>query len=316
MTICNASMHRVVVLLASLAPSAAAAAWRQSPLDLDAIRDAAQTRVSLTEDGVARIGWLREEVDVVVDGASLPPPAGLGSWAGFTPTPDGEVMVMGDIVLFEDEIAPAMDAAFAHGLDVTALHNHFVFARPPVYFMHIGGTGDEASLAAGVRAMWDAAKAVRRRHPEPRSAVSERERAPSQPIDPDSLRAILPGEPSVNGGVVKFTFGRTATMRGVNLGASMGVATWAAFSGGQKHATVDGDFAMTAEEVQPIMRSLRRHDIQIVALHNHMIGEDTPMYFLHFWGVGDAEDLDRGVRAARAAQRAAAEETVDDAPGQ
>jgi hypothetical protein len=208
-------------------------------------------------------------------------------------------MVMGDTVVFEDEITPAMDAAFAHGLEVTALHNHFIFDRPPVYFMHIGGHGENAEeLARGVRAVWDAIKTVRKKAPTPA------ERFPGEPpkITGDypvsALQNILGAKGLSNGDVLKFTFGRTASMRGASFGASMGVATWAAFTGNKERAVVDGDFAMTADEVQPVMRALRNAGIHVVALHNHMIGETPPYYFLHYWGKGDPTELGRGIRNA------------------
>ena len=117
------------------------------------IFEASHSEVTMTDDGVARIGWTRADVPVMVDGMRLDPPAGLGSWAAFKPV-DGGVMVMGDTVVFEDEITAAMDAALANGLTVTALHNHFIFDDPPVYFMHIGGHGETAKMAAGVKAVW------------------------------------------------------------------------------------------------------------------------------------------------------------------
>ena len=273
-------------------------------LDDKAIGQAAGTQATAKPDGVVRIGWKRDDVPVTVDGMKFPPPAGLGSWAAFKALPEGGVMVMGDTVVFEDEITPAMDAAFAHGLDITALHNHFVFDRPPVYFMHIGGHGRNAeSLAEGVKAMWDAIKQVRKKHPVPQ------ERFPGDVPDitgkynTKTLEKILDAEGSLNGQVLKFTFGRSARMHGVEFGASMGLSTWAAFSGNEKQAVVDGDFAMTADETQPVMRTLRQAGIHIVALHNHMTGETPSYYFLHYWGKGKPEDLAKAIRAALETQR-------------
>jgi hypothetical protein len=129
-------------------------------LDADSISAAAKTKATTTPDGVVRLGWARTDVAVKVDGMSLKPFAGLGSWAAFTVAPHG-AMVMGDTVVFQDEVTPAMDAAFAGGLEVTALHNHFFYDEPKVYFMHIGGRGEPEKLAAGVKAVWDAIKKVR-----------------------------------------------------------------------------------------------------------------------------------------------------------
>lgn len=268
-------------------------------LDARAIGRAAAVEATVKDDGVVRIGWSRDDVSVTVDGMPFPRAAGLGSWAAFKALPDGSVMVMGDCVVFEDEITPAMDAAFAHGLNVTALHNHFIFDRPPVYYMHIGGHGeDAAALAKGARAVWDAIKAVRAADPTPANQFSGRVPDKTGELDIAALRAILGTEPSVKDGVVKFSFGREATMHNTTIGASMGIATWAAFIGNAQYAVVDGDFAMTAEEVQPVMHALRNAGIHIVALHNHMLGGNPFYYFLHYWGKGNPEALARGVQAA------------------
>jgi hypothetical protein len=268
-------------------------------LDTEAIGRAAGTEAAVTADGVVRIGWSRDDVPVTIDGVAFPPAAGLGSWAAFKALPGGKVMVMGDTVVFADEITPAMDAAFAYGLEITALHNHFVFDRPPAFFMHVGGYGnDAAKLASGVRAMWDAIRHVReeRKRPADRSSAELPEGTGN--YDLPALETILGTEGSMNGPVLKFTFERTASMHGVDFGASMGLSTWAAFYGNADHAVVDGDFAMTADEVQPVMHTLRAAGIHIVALHNHMIGDAPPYYFLHYWGNGAPQELARGLRAA------------------
>lgn len=273
-------------------------------LDAEAIAKAAGTEASVAADDVVRIGWSRSEVPVVVDGLEFPPAAGLGSWAAFKALPSGGVMVMGDTVVFEDEITPAMDAAFAHGLEVTALHNHFVFDRPPAYFMHIGGHGESAeALAQGVKAMWDAIRSVRKKQPMPGERFAGKVPEVTGQYEVSALEKILGETGSLNGDVLKFTFGRTASMHGVSFGASMGLSTWAAFSGNADYAVVDGDFAMTGDEVQPVMHALRDSGIHIVALHNHMIGETPPFYFLHYWGKGDPKKLAQGIRAALDTQK-------------
>jgi hypothetical protein len=192
-----------------------------------------------------------------------------------------------------------MDAAFAHGLEITALHNHFVFDRPPAFFMHIGGHGNDAvKLASGVHAMWNAIRRVRdkRETPADRSPAGQPEVTGN--YDLPTLESILRTEGSMNGPVLKFTFERKASTHNVDFGASMGLSTWAAFSGNAEHVVVDGDFAMTADEVQPVMHALRAAGIHVVALHNHMIGESPPFYFLHYWGNGAPQELARGLRAA------------------
>lgn len=211
-------------------------------------------------------------------------------------------MVMGDTVVFEDEITPAMDAAIANGLTVTALHNHFVFDDPPVYFMHLGGQGDAARLAAGVKAVWDAIKGVRKEAPMPKRSFGGSTPDADGVVDVASLVEILGTEPVVKDGVVKFTFGRQGRMHGIEIGGSMGLSTWAAFSGTDNLAAVDGDFIMTESEVQSVLRALRARGIHIVALHNHMIGGEPAFYFLHYWGVGPANELTSAVQEARDAQ--------------
>lgn len=271
----------------------------QSRLDALAIGDAAGTEALTAPDGVVRVGWSRDDVPVAIDGLRFPAAAGLGSWAAFKALPDGSTAVMGDTVVFEDEITPAMDAAFAHGLEVSALHNHFTFDRPPVYFMHIGGHADDAvALATGVRAMWDAIRQVREARPMPGERTSSKLPEITGKYDQATLESILGQEGSPSGPVLKFTFARTAEMHGAKFSASMGVSTWAAFSGNPAHVVVDGDFAMTADEVPLVMRTLRDAGIHIVALHNHMIGESPGYYFLHYWGNGDPTELARGIRKA------------------
>jgi hypothetical protein len=273
-------------------------------LDAERIGAASGTKATTTPDGVVRIAWARKDVPVKVDGMPLKPFAGLGSWAAFTRAPHG-AMVMGDTVVFQDEVTPAMDAAFANGLEVSGLHNHFFYDEPKVYFMHIGGMGDPEKLAAGVKAVWDAIKKMRAAEPTPSVAFPEIGPEADE-IEPKLVEDILGHKAQTQDGVVKMTIGREGTMHEVKVGGSMGLTTWMAFSGGHAHAVVDGDFIMSAAEVQPVLRALRKADIHIVALHNHMVGEQPPFYFTHFWGKGPAKELAQGLRSALDAQKAAA----------
>jgi hypothetical protein len=295
----------VAFLLATiaLAPSEPALGQDHSRLDTERIGTAAATKATTTDDGVVRIAWARNDVPVKVDGMPLKPFAGLGSWAAFTTAPHG-AMVMSDTVVFADEVSPAMDAAFANGLEVTALHNHFFYDEPKVYFMHIGGQGDPEQLAAAVKQVWDAIKRVRSE----RAAPSDRFRGDvprGGTIDPAPIERIVGHKAQLQDGVAKITIGREGRMHRTKIGGSMGLTTWAAFSGGSERAAVDGDFIMTAREVQPVLRALREAGINVVALHNHMIGEEPAFFFTHFWGKGTAEELAKGVRAALDAQAGA-----------
>jgi hypothetical protein len=300
----NNSMRRLVFLGSSgmvvtvLALFAFAKAENQ--LDSDKIAAAAATKTTV-KDGVVRIAWARDDVAVTVDGMPLKPFAGLGSWAAFTPAPHG-AMVMGDTVVFQDEVTPAMDAAFAGGLEVSALHNHFFFDEPKVYFMHIGGRGEPEKLAAAVKGVWDAIKKVRAEHSMPATRFAG-ETPKAGAIDAATIDKILGQKSETQNGVVKVTIGREGTMHNVKIGGTMGLTTWAAFSGSDELAAVDGDFIMTAKEVRPVLRALRKAGIHIVALHNHMIGEKPAFFFTHFWGKGSAQDLANGLKSALEVQR-------------
>jgi hypothetical protein len=271
-------------------------------LDAEKIGQAAGTKATTTPDGVVRIGWPRTDVAVKIDGMPLKPVAGLGSWAAFTPTKHG-AMVMGDTVVFQDEVTPAMDTAFAAGLEVTALHNHFFYDEPKVYFMHIGGTGEPEKLAAGVKSVWDVIKQVRAKAPQPATRFPG-DVPKAGTITAERIEKILDTRSDSQDGVVKVTIGRDGTMHGVKVGGSMGLTTWAAFSGSDELAAVDGDFIMTAEEIQPVLRALRKAGFHVVALHNHMVGEQPAFYFAHFWGKGSTEELSRGLKSTLNAQAA------------
>src|SRR4051812_16153154 len=187
-------------------------AFAENELDPDRIAAASGAKATTTPDGIVRIGWARDDVKVNVDGVQLKPFAGLGSWAAFTRAPHG-AMVMGDTVVFQDEVTPAMDAAFAAGLEVTGLHNHFFYDEPKVYFMHIGGRGEPERLAKGVKAVWDAIKKVRAGRPTPDTGFGGEGPQPAE-VPPAMVEQILGHKPQVQDGVVKVTIGREGTMHG------------------------------------------------------------------------------------------------------
>jgi len=250
------------------------------------------------KEGVYKVTFPRSDVKVVVDGWTMPPFMGLGTWAAFTPTKDG-AMVMGDTVLFEDEVNSAMSAALDNGLSVTALHNHFFFDHPKVYFMHIEGEGTVEKLASAVKKVYDTAKAIRGHDAKPAESFS----AVGQPSLPDKnsitagpLNEIFGMQGESKDGMVKFTIGRPATMHGVKIDNAMGVNTWAAFAGIDGNAVVDGDFVVTEDELQPVLKSLLKDKINIVAIHQHMTHEQPRMMFFHYWGRGSAKDLAQAVK--------------------
>src|SRR5882757_3029720 len=250
------------------------------------------------KEGVYKVTFPRNDVKVVVDGWSMPPFMGLGTWAAFTPTKDG-AMVMGDTVLFEDEVNSAMSAALDNGLSVTALHNHFFFDHPKVYFMHIEGEGTIEKLASAVRKVYDTTKTIRGSNAKPAESFS----AVGQPSLPDKnsitagpLNEIFGMQGESKDGMVKFTIGRPATMHGVKIDKEMGVNTWAAFAGSDDNAIVDGDFAVTEDELQPVLKSLLKDKINVVAIHQHMTHEEPRIMFFHYWGRGSAKDLAQAVK--------------------
>lgn len=302
------SLARFPFAFALLLTSCIGSVLAAAELDPVVIAKASGAEATVTRDGVVRIGWSRTDVKVTVDGMPLPPAAGLGSWAAFTATEDG-AMVMGDTVVFQDEVDAAMDAAFTHGLGVTALHNHLFYDSPKVYFMHIGGAGEPEALASGVKAVWDAIRAVRKADPQPASGFGGAAPVSGNP-DADALAEVVGHPAVVNGGVAKVTIARNGHAHGSEIGGSMGLTTWAAFSGSDERAAIDGDFIMTGEEVQPVLRALRAGGVHVVALHNHMIGEQPRFYFTHYWGKGPAAELASAFRGALDAQAAAGEAHV------
>jgi hypothetical protein len=298
-----------VLALALLTLGAPAATAHTQQLDRETIARIVGVAATASEDGVVRVSWPRTDVAVRVDGLPMRPAMGLGTWAAFQPAGD-RAHLMGDTVLFEDEVDAAIDAAFAAGLEVTALHNHFFFDRPKVYFLHIGGAGDPLALASGVRAIWDAARRVRAGANAPAAAFEGGTPEPGA-LDTARLEQAIGAKGVLGDGVFKITLGREAAMHDVGFGGSMGLTTWMAFAGSDDLAAVAGDFAMTGAEVQPVLRALRGGGIHVVALHNHMIGEQPPYYFTHFWGKGDSLALARALRSALDAQRTAPEKAKD-----
>ena len=189
---------------------------------------------------------------------------------------------------------------------MTALHNHFFFDQPKLYFMHIGGMGDSAKLAEGVKKVYDAIAQVRSAHADPQSAFPGN-LPDKNSITPAPLEAIFGSKGQAKDGMFKVVIGRSAAMHGVTVGSEMGVNTWAAFAGTDDDAVVDGDFAMREGELQAVLKSMRAAEINIVAIHQHMTGESPRILFLHYWGKGKAVDLAKAVMTALDAQRSSAQ---------
>ncbi|MBA2479967.1 MAG: DUF1259 domain-containing protein [Planctomycetes bacterium] len=310
------SYHRFcfIVLLAALALPATAA--DPSPIDTAKIDEVTGLKGTMNqEEGVYKVSSPRADVTVTVDGGVLPPFMGLTSWAAFMADPKGGAMVMGDLVLLEDEVNPVMSALFENGMTVTALHNHFFFSQPQVSFMHIGGQDTADKLATGVRAALDQVKAIRSKSPDVAKSFQHPALPATSSVTAEPLTAILGGKPATKDGMVKYTIGRSVTMPcGCSVGKEMGINTWAAFMGSDETSVVAGDVVMVAGELQPVLRALRASGINVVAIHNHMVDESPKLIYLHYWGVGKALDLATSLKTALDAQAAVtkADEKADD----
>jgi len=250
------------------------------------------------KEGVYKVTFPRNDVKVVVDGWTMPPFMGLGTWAAFTQGSHTEAMVMGDTVLFEDEVNPAMSVALENGLSVTALHNHFFFDHPKVYFMHIEGQGTTEQLAGAVRKVYDRVKEIRTANPQPKDSFGATALPEKNSISAEPLNKVFGMSGEANNGMVKFTIGHPATMHGVKIDNAMGVNTWAAFAGSDDNAVVDGDFAVTEDELQSALKAIRVGGINIVAIHSHMTHEQPRILFFHYWGRGPAKKLGEAIQGA------------------
>jgi uncharacterized protein DUF1259 len=246
------------------------------------------------KNGVATVRVPRDDLAVVADGVTMTPFQGLTSWAAFEQV-GTKTMVMGDLTLTEGQVNPTLSAALENGLEVTALHNHFFYETPRIFFMHIGGMGTTEALATGVSRTLAAAKTASAARAEGFGGATIA--APST-IDAAALEAIFGQPGQTKDGMVKFVFGKKTAMHGAEAGAEMGVNTWAAFAGSPKAAVVDGDFAMREDELQGVLKSLRHGNVNIVAIHNHMTHEEPRTLFLHFWAKGPADDLARKIKSA------------------
>jgi hypothetical protein len=247
-------------------------------------------------EGVFKVSVPRTDLKVVAGGVHLIPPMGLTTWAAFTKRGE-HTMVMGDLCLTEDQVNSVMSVALDNGLEVTALHNHFFFDSPKVMFMHIGGMGEEAKIAAAVGKVFTKIKETAGgKGAFPQAAIDPAKTS----LDSAKIDAVLGVKGEWTGGVYKVTIGRTTKMGDHLVGKAMGVNTWGAFAGSDEQAIVDGDFAMLESELQGVLKALRKAHLEVVAIHQHMTGEQPRVMFLHFWGIGRPADLAGGIKAALA----------------
>ena len=252
------------------------------------------------KDGVLKVNIPRNDVHVTIKGREAPTPFGFGGWVALTKGDGGHDVMMGDLVLREDEVNPVMSALLDNGLDVTALHNHFFWDQPRMYYMHVHGMGTAADLATRVKpaiAILDKAAASAGGA----GAAAAKPAAPATGLDDAALAKAIghPGERT--GAVYKITIGRPDIQvreHGALVNARMGLNTWAAFTGTDADAMVAGDVAMLEAEVTPVLKALRANGIDVVAIHHHMTGVSPGVIFLHYYGTGSADKLARGVKAA------------------
>ena len=288
-------MKRIFILAAIFAATSISA---PATLDTAKIDNLTGLKGKLNEkEGVYKVTFPRDDVKVVVDGWKMPPFMGLGTWAAFTETKNGAI-VMGDTVLFEDEVNPVMSVALDNGLSVTALHNHFFFDTPKVYFMHIEGQGTTEQLASAVRKVYDKVKEIHAANPQPKDSFGAAALPEKNSISPEPLNKVFGMSGEANNGMVKYTIGHAATMHGVKIDNAMGVNTWMAFAGSDDNAIVDGDFAVTEDELQSALKAIRVGGIHIVAIHSHMMHEQPRILFFHYWGRGPAKKLAEAIQGA------------------
>jgi len=291
-------MKRSLMVSAALALSFASIARAQ-----DVPAEYQQVLTALGKQGdykanVLKVNIPRNDVSVTVASVKTPTPFGFGGWVAMTKGTGGMDVMMGDLVLTQDEVNPVMSALLDNGIDVTAVHNHFFWEEPRMFYMHVHAHGRPADLARKVKPAIDL---IGKGASRPAATPAAPAAAPATTIDTAKLAQIVgtPGEQT--GAVYKITIGRDdlkLTEMGAPINARMGLNTWAAFVGTNDNAAVAGDVAMLANEVQPVLKALRKHGIDVVAIHHHMTGTQPTIYFLHYWGTGPAEKLASAVKAA------------------
>lgn len=248
-------------------------------------------------NGEYKITIPQNDLDVSVDSFKIIPAMGLSTWVAFTPVKDG-VMFMGDIVITETDLKPVQQEIIKQGLTSTAIHNHFIRNHPNIMFMHMGGSGSVEVMAQKAKAVLDKVKEIRGSDPSKGTASDE---AVLNTLNTKKIDDILGYKGEMSKGVYKYTIGRPdvkLTEHGVTVSAFLGFNTWAAFQGTPDKAAVAGDFAMLEDEVEPVLKALVENGIEVVALHNHMVHEKPKIFFLHYWGTGNAEQLAKGLKAA------------------
>jgi hypothetical protein len=253
------------------------------------------------KSNVLKINIPRGDLKVTVDGVPTPTPFGFGGWLAMTKGDGGMNVMMGDLVLTEEEVNPVMLALLENGLEVTALHNHFFYEQPRMFYMHVMGHGTPADLAKRAKPGLDLIGHVPSQRNVPSISMSSPSDVQAGKIDTAKIAQIAGHEGEQNGAVYKITVGRddlALKEMGATINARMGLNTWAAFFGSDQKAVIAGDVAMLENEVQPVLKALRKSGLEVVAIHHHMIGSRPAIIFLHYWGMGSADQLAKGFRSA------------------
>src|SRR5215471_10307233 len=289
---------RNVISVGVLMGSVVVAAAQTMPADYDAVLKALGKQGDF-KGNVLKVNIPRNDVKVTIDGIATPTPFGFGGWVAMTKGSGGNDVMMGDLVLLEDEVNPVMSALLDNGIDVTALHNHFFFESPRIFYMHVHGHGKAADLATKVKPALDLIGKGNVQHQS--SVTGGGSNVSAGTIDAAKIAKLVGHEGEQSGQVYKITIGRddlNLKEMGAPINARMGLNTWAAFYGSDANAEIAGDVAMLAPEVTPVLKALRSNGLNVVAIHNHMTGSDPAVYFLHYWGTGPAEKLANGFKAA------------------
>lgn len=297
----NMPVCKILILISILFLSGISSAQeKNNVLDTAKIEQLTGLKGTFNKDeNVFKVSSPRNDIKISVDGWPMPPFMGLTSWVSFTVGSSAEAMIMGDLVLFQDEVNPVMSELLENDIKVTALHNHFFYDKPKVFFMHISGEGKADKLAIAVGRVFNKIKEIRAVNSVPAENFDHKQISEKSSITPKIIEDILGVKGQSQNGMFKIVIGRKTHMScGCEVGKDMGINTWAGFTGTDDAAIVDGDFVMLESEVQPVLKTLRIAGINIVALHNHMIGESPRMMFLHFWGIGSTKNLTKGLKAA------------------
>jgi uncharacterized protein DUF1259 len=292
-------MHFRGVVISILVAGAAMGLSRVSAQDIPADYAAVLKRLGKTgdfKDGVLKVNLPRTDVKVTINQRPAPTPFGFGGWIALTKGDQATDVLMGDLVLLENEVNPVMSAILENGLDVTALHNHFFWEQPRIFYMHVHGTGTAEDLAKRIKPAVDILDKAVKAAPAPAAPAT-----PATGLDTAALAKIIGQQGEQNGPVYKITIGRPdidLREHGAKINARMGLNTWAAFAGTDADAMVAGDVAMLESEVTPVLNALRANGLNVVAIHHHMTGATPVVIFLHYYGTGPASQLATGVRAA------------------